>query len=144
MIECDVNCPYCGIRVRTTRQSGNEERVARCYFPCRELFAIRWIEGAPFTAQIAWPMSTLARQAETGKRWEADSSLEEWFPITARKMAVLDWLESGRFRQVTHTHFGAFRLRNLALNISCEGGSIETITGSPHWPEFRDCTERAP
>lgn len=50
-----VKCPYCGIEVWTFRVSSNEERVARCYFPCRELFAIRWTEGKPTTAKINWP-----------------------------------------------------------------------------------------
>lgn len=32
------------------------------------------------------------KDAEIGRRWHEDSSLEKWFPITAERMAVLEAL----------------------------------------------------
>ena len=34
-------------------------------------------------------LDTLSRLAEMGRRWEEDSSLEKWFPITAEELVKL-------------------------------------------------------
>lgn len=84
-VNASVHCPYCSKEVWTFRISENEERGSICS-SCNRLFAVRWMHGQSFTAQIAWPMSELERHADIGMRWENDNSLEEWFPITAALM----------------------------------------------------------
>lgn len=67
-----AKCPYCGKLVEnghTGEIQGNKEFTARCYFPCRELFAIRHEGYKVITAKIAWD--------EGITMWRQDTPLSE-------------------------------------------------------------------
>src|SRR4051812_36660236 len=72
---------------------------------------------------------------EIGAKWRNNSSLAEWFPLTAEHLQIVEWLCAGKYRSIAHRHDGTFRLRDEALNIEADGDSLESIVSCEWWPK---------
>ncbi len=85
------------------------------------------------------------KDAEIGRQWREDSSLEKWFPVTAERLAALE-AENAALKREAHTWWtacaGATKVQEeLAMMVRMLTSSLKRHW--PHAPQPGDIPSRA-